>query len=105
MPPFGAVLEIDMQVKITFEVVGDDGKPEFTDVMIWHKCDWSDVTFLQDLQVQTLDRSLTAGYVLAMGSGLATPEQVKTCREIAKGGNPLMSVPQAPTAPLPRGKG
>lgn len=96
-----------MQVKITFEVIDDDGKPEFSDVMIWHKCDWSDVTFLQDLQVQTLDRSLNAGYTLAAGSGLATLDEIKTLREIAKGGNPLMSVPQvtAPTGPLPRGKG
>ena len=92
-----------MQVKITFEVTGDDGKPEFSDAMVWHRCDWSDVTFLQDLQVQTLDRSINAGYLLAAEGGLVTPEQIKASREIARGGNPII-LPPAAESDKSRGK-
>jgi len=85
-----------MKATLHFEVLADDGSVETESTVVWAKCDWNDVTFLQDLLVQTLDRSIEAGYTLAVGKGLATPEQVGVIRAIAKGkGNLPADVPQA----------
>ena len=83
-----------MKATLHFEVLADDGSLETDSTVTWAKCDWNDVTFLQDLLVQTLDRSIEAGYTLAVGNGLATPEQVGITRAIAKGeGRPAAAVP------------
>ena len=85
-----------MKATLHFEVLADDGSLETDCTVNWAKCDWNDVTFLQDLLVQTLDRSIEAGYTLAVGNGLATPEQVGITRAIAKGaGRPADLPPQA----------
>jgi hypothetical protein len=78
-------MEKRMKAKLHFEVLADDGSLETESTVLWAKCDWNDVTFLQDLLVQTLDRSVEAGYTLAAGSGLTTPEQVKLSRTLARG--------------------
>jgi hypothetical protein len=85
-----------MQVKLGFTVVADDASEEFTAQMTWCKCDWNDVTFLQDLVVQMLDHSVEAGYTLAMGKGLATPEQIAMTRAIAKGEKVVTTTPPTP---------
>jgi len=85
-----------MKATLHFEVLADDGSLETDSTITWAKCDWNDVTFLQDLLVQTLDRSIDAGYTMAMEKGLATPEQVGVTRAIAKGeGRPAALPPQA----------
>jgi len=85
-----------MKATLHFEVLADDGSVETESSVVWAKCDWNDVTFLQDLLVQTLDRSIEAGYTMAVGKGLATPETVVVTRAIAKGaGRPADLPPQA----------
>jgi hypothetical protein len=85
-----------MKATLHFEVLADDGSVETESSVVWAKCDWNDITVLQDVLVQTLDRTIELGYTLAIANGLATPEQVGITRAIAKGaGRPADLPPQA----------
>ncbi len=60
-----------MIVKLQLTVDNDgDGKPEFDSVMTWYDCDWSDVTFIQDVLVDAQRKLVDAGYELASQKGL-----------------------------------
>jgi hypothetical protein len=84
-----------MKATLSFVVLADDGSVETDSTVTWAKCDWNDITVLQDVLVQTLDRTIELGYTLAIANGLATPEQVEVTRAIAKGkGRPPADVPQ-----------
>jgi len=74
-----------MKATLHFEVLADDGSVETESTVVWAKCDWGDITSLQDVLVQALDRTIELGYTLAVGNGLVTPEQVGATRAIAKG--------------------
>jgi len=84
-----------MKATLHFEVLADDGSVETESSVVWAKCDWNDITVLQDVLVQTLDRTIDLGYTLAIANGLATPEQVGITRAIAKGEGRPAAPPQA----------
>jgi hypothetical protein len=84
-----------MKATLHFEVLADDGSVETESSVVWAKCDWGDITALQDVLVQALDRTVDLGYTLAIEKGLATFEQVEVTRAIAKGeGRLAAAVPQ-----------
>jgi hypothetical protein len=84
-----------MKATLHFEVLADDGSVETDSTVTWAKCDWGDITALQDVLVQALDCTINLGYTLAIEKGLATSEQVEVTRAIAKGkGRPSAAVPQ-----------
>jgi hypothetical protein len=91
-----------MKATLSFVVLADDGSVETESTVLWAKCDWNDVTVLQDVLVQTLDRTIELGYTQAIGKGLATPEQVMIARAIAKGEKVLTTTP--PTTPGETGR-
>lgn len=72
------------RVKITLDVFdGDSQKPEFTAPIYWNNCDYLDVTFLEDCTVSMLQRTIEAGYALAVENG-ASPEAVELLKKIAR---------------------
>lgn len=72
------------RVKITLDVFdGDSQKPEFTAPIYWNDCDALDVTFLEDAAVAMLQRTIDAGYAMAVANG-ASPEAVELLKKIAR---------------------
>jgi ABC-type proline/glycine betaine transport system substrate-binding protein len=85
-----------MKAILHFEVLADDGSLETDSTITWAKCDWGDITALQDVLVQALDRTIELGYTLALENKLVTSDQVGIARAIAKGaGRPSDLPPQA----------
>jgi hypothetical protein len=85
-----------MKVKISMEVEGDDGKTETTMAVSWDKCDWVDVTSIQDVVGSLFPKFTDLGYALQVGHGAMTPEAVALTKKIAR-----YAEPESAGIPLP----
>jgi len=74
-----------MKATLKFEVTADDGSQETYLDVGWCKCDWADVTAIQDVILSLSEKFTDLGYVMAQEKGLATPEQVEITKRIARG--------------------
>lgn len=74
-----------MKATLKFEVTADDGSQETYLDVGWCKCDWADVTTIQDIILSLSEKFTDLGYAAAQGAGLATPEQVDLAKRIARG--------------------
>ena len=70
-------------VKLNFAVVDERGDVEFSSSMAWNDCDMADVTFLEDVILRALGKTIEAGYQGAQAGGAAEPLIAKL-QEIAK---------------------
>lgn len=74
-----------MKATLKFEVIADDGSQETYIDIGWCKCDWIDVTTIQDIILSLREKFTDLGYAIAQETGLATPEQVELAKHIARG--------------------
>lgn len=86
-----------MKATLKFEVLADDGSQETYVDVGWCKCDWADVTAIQDTILSLSQKFTDLGYAFALENGIATPQQVEVTKAIARG-QPLPVTPVAKPA-------
>lgn len=74
-----------MKATLKFEVLADDGSQETYVDVGWCKCDWADVTAIQDTILSLSTKFTDLGYAFALEKGIATPQQVEVTKAIVRG--------------------